>query len=217
MTDAEVETTAEDAPIETDQPVDAPVVDDPAPVADSQEKPAEVDYKAKWEAQRAVNRDLEAKLRDERKRNADLQRQIDEQGKTAEEIAEERKQREAADASLRRANERIVKQAIRLAAKGRLNDPDDALAFIDSTEFDVSDTGDVDDLAIEDAITDLLARKPHLAVAAPAAPKFQPVDQGAAGKDARASQLSREDLKKMTPDQILAANKEGRLKSLTGR
>lgn len=212
MPDAEVETTTDEATIETDTPETPDVLDetDQAPQPDV-EKPAEVDYKAKWEAQRAVSRRLEKELNEAR-------RQIDEQGKTAEEIAEERKQREAADANLRRANERIVRQGIRLAAKGRLSDPDDALAFIATDEFEVTDDGDYDTEAIEDAISDLLSRKPHLAAQASVpAPKFQPVDQGAANKGAHPGQLTRDDLKKMTAEQIMAAQKEGRLSKLTGR
>lgn len=67
------------------------------------------------------------------------------------------------DEALAVANKRIVAAEIRVAAKGILADPEDALAFIDTSSFEVSPDGAVDQDAIAEAISALLAKKPHLA------------------------------------------------------
>lgn len=66
--------------------------------------------------------------------------------------------------ALAEANARIVRAEIKAAAAGKLADPTDAVAFIDASEIDVDDDGNVDEDAIADAIADLLKKKPHLAV-----------------------------------------------------
>lgn len=85
--------------------------------------------------------------------------------KPAEEVALDNARREATEAATNAANVKLAKSALKLAAKGVLADPADALAFIDSSSFDVDDNGDVDSDALNEAIKDLLARKPHLAAA----------------------------------------------------
>lgn len=92
-----------------------------------------------------------------------LKAEIAAKDKPAEEVALEKARREATDAATAAANLKLAKSALRLAAKGVLADPADALAFIDSSGFDVDDNGDVDSDALNEAINDLLARKPHLA------------------------------------------------------
>lgn len=59
--------------------------------------------------------------------------------------------------------ERIIRTEVKAAAKGLIADPNDALAFIDLSQFDVSDDGSVDETDITDAIKDLLEKKPYLA------------------------------------------------------
>jgi hypothetical protein len=86
--------------------------------------------------------------------------------KPAEEVALENARREATETATNAANLKLAKSALKLAAKGVLADPADALAFIDSSSFDVDDNGDVDSDSLNEAIKDLLARKPHLAAAA---------------------------------------------------
>lgn len=211
--DEEVVTTTEDEAIETDTEVveDTSSDTETTTTAAAETTETTVDYKAKWENQRQVNRDLERKLREANQKIADAD-------KTADEIEQERAQREVEQAALAKANDRIVRQEIRLAAKGRLNDPADALDFLKVADFEVGDDGEVDADAIEDALTELLRRKPYLAVAAEETKRFQSgVDQGAKGKDTKPSQLSRDDLKSMSPAQILAAHKEGRLSKISGR
>lgn len=60
-------------------------------------------------------------------------------------------------------NARIVRAEVKAAAAASFADPEDALAFINMSDLDVDDNGDVDPSDIEDALKDLLARKPHLA------------------------------------------------------
>lgn len=136
--------------VETTEPTETPEVE--APETDTQPDP----FREKWEAQRKVNRDLEAKLKA-------AQEQIASLGKTEEEIAQERQQREAVAEALSAANQRFLKAEVRRAATGRLADTEDALAFIDLTQFTIGDNGEVDGDEIAAAIDALVERKPHLA------------------------------------------------------
>jgi hypothetical protein len=72
-------------------------------------------------------------------------------------------QREADAKAIAKANDRIVRAEVKVAATGRLADPADALAFLDLTQFEVDDDGNVDEDEVRDAITNLLKKKPHLA------------------------------------------------------
>lgn len=114
--------------------------------------------------------------------------------------------------ALTAANGRIVRSELRASAKGKLADPNDAHLYIDLTNFDVSDNGEVDSAALDDAIDELLTRKPHLG-AAPAKRFEGTADQGANRVNAP-SQLTALQLQSMTPQEINAARRDGRLKSL---
>ena len=87
--------------------------------------------------------------------------------------------REAATATLAAVNQRILKAEIRAAAGGRLADPEDAVRFLDTDEFAVTEDGEVDQRAVLAAIDRLLKMKPYLAAGAtrPAGD----ADQGARG------------------------------------
>lgn len=94
----------------------------------------------------------------------------------------EKAAREVERAALAKANERILSAELRREATGKLADPNDALAFIDITDFDVNDQGEVDAEAISAAIADLIARKPHLAAQGGDTKQILPdVSQGANG------------------------------------
>lgn len=60
--------------------------------------------------------------------------------------------------------DRYLKAEMRTAAKGVLADPDDAFKFIDLSDFEVSEDGDVDASAISAAVEELIETKPYLAV-----------------------------------------------------
>jgi len=154
--------------------------------------------KSKWHSERARRRELEQQL-------------------SAKDGADEAEQarRQAETAALAKANSRILKAEIRAAAKGRLTDPKDALTFLDLDQFEVGNDGEIDPEELEEAITDLLRTKPYLAAAT--ARRFQGTgDGGAARKAPQPKQLTKQDLKTMTPTQILKARDEGRLSDLLG-
>lgn len=75
-------------------------------------------------------------------------------------------QREADAKATAKANERIIKAEVRASAAGKLSDPVDALKFLDLSKFEVDADGNVDTEQIDDAIADLLEKKPYLAVPA---------------------------------------------------
>ncbi|MBD0838793.1 hypothetical protein [Streptomyces sp. TRM68416] len=154
--------------------------------------------KGKWRTERDKRRELEAKLAE----------------KDGVDDAEQAR-RKAETEAMAKANTRILKAEIRAAAKGRLADPKDALTFLDLDQFEVGEDGEIDPEEIEEAISDLLKDKPYLA--AQSRQRFQGSgDGGAARKASRPKQLSRADLKSMTPEQIDQARIDGRLDDLMG-
>lgn len=84
-------------------------------------------------------------------------------GATESEKAIAKAKAEGATEAAGKANARILKAEVRAVAAGKLNDPADAVAFLDLSEFTVSDDGDVDTSAIAKAIEKLLKQKPYLA------------------------------------------------------
>lgn len=135
--------------------------------------------------------------------------------KPAEEQAIEAARTEARAEANKAANARIVKTELRLAAKGVLADPADAIAFINLDDFTVGDDGEVDSDALTEAINELLERKPHLAAGKPN--RFDGgADQGAKGKAAKLGQLTEADLESMNSAEIDKARRDGRLNKVLG-
>jgi hypothetical protein len=93
-------------------------------------------------------------------------------------------------------------------------DPDDARAMLAARAAEFVDGGKIDTDAIDEALQDLLERKPHLG-ARPEA-RFNGSADGGARKGSKPDQLTRDDLKKMSPDQIVKAKTDGRLANLMG-
>jgi len=93
-------------------------------------------------------------------------------------------------------------------------DPDDARAMLAGRAAEFVDDGKIDTDAIDDALQDLLKRKPHLG--AKPEQRFQGSADGGARKGSKPDQLTRADLKSMTPDQIVKAKADGRLADLIG-
>jgi hypothetical protein len=119
-------------------------------------------------------------------------------------------------AATARANARILRSEIKAAAAGKFADPKDALRFLDLDSFEVDTDGEVDEDEIAEAIDDLLKKKPYLA-AQSGKPRFQGTGDGGSRKgNGRPSQLSREDLKRMSPEAIVKAKAEGRLNEALG-
>jgi ribosomal protein L35 len=161
--------------------------------------------KSKWHTERKRRRDLETEL--EKLRNGANR----DDAPDAETIRQQAEQ-----AATSKANARIVRSEIRAAAAGKLNDPKDALTFLNLDQFEVDENGEVDTDEIADAIDDLLKRKPYLAAAT--AKRFQGTGDGgaAARKPGKPKQLTEADLKTMTAEQIVKAQDEGRLNDLLG-
>jgi len=159
-------------------------------------------------AERALRRTAEREARD-------LKAERENADKEPAEQALDQARREAAAEATSAANKRILRSEVRAIAKGRLADPADALVYLDLDSFEVDDDGEIDSEAIEDAISDLLKKKPYLG--ADTGEKFRGgADQGARGKKEAPSQLSKDDLKKLTPAQIVEADRNGQLNALKG-
>lgn len=123
---------------------------------------------------------------------------------------------EADKAATTRANARIVRSEIRAAAAGKLNDPKDAITFLDLSRFEVDEDGEVDEDEIADAITELLKDKPYLTAAA-TAPRFQGGGDGGARKGSGGPvQFTEAQVKKMTPEEIDEARRKGQLRDYLG-
>jgi len=132
--------------------------------------------------------------------------------KTPEENALADARREGETAATQRANERLVKSELRSAAKGKLSNVADALVFIDVASIEVGEDGEVDQGALDAAIATLLDERPYLGVTEQK--RFQGgADQGS-GKSGAPKQLTRADLAGMSPEAIVAAEKNGQLATL---
>ncbi|GIE35909.1 hypothetical protein Ait01nite_089540 [Actinoplanes italicus] len=154
--------------------------------------------KAKWRAARDELRDLKAK---------DAGKKTDDQDPDT--IREQARAEARAETLRDRALDKVETKAAKLFA-----DPEDARALLAGRVDDFVDDGQIDVDAINEALTELLKKKPHLAAAT--AKRFQGGGDGGARKGSKPDQLTRDDLKKMTPQQIVKAQDEGRLNDLMG-
>jgi hypothetical protein len=111
--------------------------------------------------------------------------------------------------------ERVVDKIEAKAAKA-FADAEDAVAILLRTHDhdDFLDDGKIDVEAIQDALDELLEKKPHLAVQD--GKRFKGNPDGGTRKAARPGQLTRDDLKRMSPKEITKAKAEGRLADLLG-
>lgn len=160
--------------------------------------------KAKWKDADKLAKENAAAL-------AALQAKLD--GKEKEHAAEQAK-REAEQAVLAKANDRIRKSEIKAAAKGVLADPQDAYKFLDLEQFEVDADGNVDEDAIAKALADLVKTKPYLAVQD--GKRFQGAADAGTRNESRPAQLTRADLARMTPQDIEKARIDGRLNDVLG-
>jgi hypothetical protein len=161
---------------------------------------------------------MKAKLRDERTARKALEAQIAAANKKpakdddAPDPAELRKAAQA-EARAEVLNERALDKVEAKAAK-LFADPEDARALLAGRVDEFVDDGKVDVEAIEEALGDLLKKKPHLAAAT--AKRFQGGADGGARKGSGVTQVTEQDLKRMKPEQIVKAREEGRLTELLG-
>jgi DNA-binding transcriptional MerR regulator len=113
------------------------------------------------------------------------------------------------------AKERVVDK-IEAKASRKFADAEDAVAILLRTHDteDFLDDGKVDVEAIQEALDELLEKKPHLAVQD--GKRFKGDPDGGTRKAARPGQLTRDDLKRMSPQEITKAKADGRLADLLG-
>lgn len=180
----------------------------------------ETDWQSKFAAQKKVNQDLEAKLKTayaKADRVDELEKTIAELQGKQDEYEAAQKEKAVQSKALAAANERILKAEIRAAAASKLRDPGDALRYLDLSTLTVGDDGETDTAAIGAQIDELLKARPYLATE-PAPTGVQTVPPSAARDgDHPQSQLTRDDLKRMTPAEINRARADGRLDKLMGR
>lgn len=188
-----------------------PALDDAGDEQDEDEKDPEGADELGDKGKKALDA-MKTKLRTERDRRKAAETERDQLKKPADDKDDPEQIRAEADrAATARANGRIVRSEVKAAAKGRLADAADALVFLDLTQFDVDGDGQVDEDDVEEAITQLLKDKPHLAAAT--AKRFQGSGDGGARKGPGAvKQLGKNDLKTMTAEQIDAAREKGQLR-----
>ena len=113
--------------------------------------------------------------------------------------------------------ERVVDKIEVKAAKA-FADAEDAVAILLRTHDtdDFLDDGKIDVEAIQEALDELLDKKPHLAAAQGDTKRFRGNPDGGTRKAARPGQLTRDDLKRMSPKEITKAKADGRLADLLG-
>lgn len=160
----------------------------------------------------ALQKERQAR-KDAEKQARDLKRQIEDASKSSDEKALDDVRREAAAEATAKANARIVAAEFRVAAAKRVKDPRIAAKLVDLTDVGVDDDGNVDSDDLTAALDALLVEYPDLAPS-----RFEgTADQGGVGKKTSPSQLTRDDLKNMSPDAIIQAEKDGRLDRLKGK
>lgn len=108
-------------------------------------------------------------------------------------------------------NSRVLRSEVRRLAQGKLSDATDALLFLDVSDMKPDAHGDFDSAAITAKLDELLKTRPYLAKQDK---KFEgSADQGSRG-DSTGKQVTRDQLKTMSMEEINKARTEGRLKDL---
>lgn len=187
--------------VDTETVVDEPTVEVDAPV-EGEEALGDPGKKA-LDAMKAERKAAADRARAAEARVAELEAKLS--GREAEYAAEVEKRKTQ--------NEAILRAELKAAAKGKLADPTDAGLFINLSEFEVSENGDVDADALNAAIDDLISRKPHLG-AVPGRRFDGDADTGPKGDGKPAQIRSREELSRLTDEQRIAAYESGALEGL---
>ncbi|MEU7831381.1 hypothetical protein [Nonomuraea sp. NPDC049129] len=133
-------------------------------------------------------------------------------------IRAEAREQAKAEANAEIIRDRVADKIEVLAAK-RAQDPDvvRTLLLASNEIADFLDGGKIDAEAIKEALDELLETKPYLAVAAQSAKRFQGSGDGGARKGPqKPAQLTEDDLRRMSPEQIVKAQAEGRFNDLLG-
>lgn len=185
--------------VDTDR-VDDDAKDDGADSLGDAGKKALDAMKAKWQKERDSRKALADQLAQLTAKKGD---KADDQP-DPEEIRKQAKAEAQAEVLRDRALDKVETKSAKLFA-----DPEDARALLADRVDEFIDDGKVDTDAIQEALEDLLKKKPHLSAAT--ARRFQGSADGGARNGNKPSQLSRSDLKRMSPQQIVKAKAEGLL------
>ena len=163
----------------------------------AQEPP--IDWHDKFLGQKKVNTDLEAKLKaayEKADRVDDLEKQVADWEQRGKEF-------DSAQATIAGLQKQVLQANVTAAATGKLINPSDALKLIDFSDLTADDQGGYDQQAIGEKIDALVTAHPYLAQGgnnAGLAGIIPP--SGVRDGDHQAGQLTRDDLKNMTPKQI---------------
>lgn len=170
-----------------------------------------IDWHDKFLGQKKVNSDLETKL----KAAYEKADRVDELEKQVADWEQRGKEFDSAQATIAGLQKQVLQANVTAAATGKLINPGDALKLIDFSDLTADDQGGYDQKAIGDKIDALVAAHPYLAQGgnnAGLAGIIPP--SGVRDGDHQAGQLTRDDLKNMTPKQIDEARRKGRLNDL---
>jgi len=168
---------------------------------------------------------MKDKLKAEREKRRGLEAQLAELNKPADgdQPDPDAMLRQAEQTAAARYNDRIVRAEVKAAAAGKLADPADAYRFLDLSQFEVDDDGNVDADEVAEAIDDLIKSKPYLAAQGGSTkPRFQgTADSGARKGNARPTQLTEADVKRLSAAgkhaEIVQAQNDGRLDDYLGQ
>ena len=201
------DSTTTDAPVEDVQETSAEAPKPEAPKTDAPEVDAD-DFKEKFEGQRKVNRDLERKFKEASEERDRLKAASE--GKEAE-WETDRKSREQADLKFQ---ERIFASELKAAgAAERVKHPEMLQKIINSTDFPLDDEGNLDSGAITEAVKAAIIQYD---LAVKDGKRFQGTPDAGARKESGPSQITRDQVKKMSPAEISAAFDAGLLTEALG-
>lgn len=152
-----------------------------------------------------------------RKAQETLDRLKAEQEGKQREYEQQQHDRKVEQDALSKANERILKAEIRAAAAAKMADPEDALRFLNLSEFEVDSDGEVDSTKIGAALDGLMQKKPYLAAQGDKK-VWGSADGGARNEHGNGKpQITKDQLSSMSPQEIVAAKEAGQLDHLLGR
>lgn len=164
--------------------------------------------KAERDEARRLLREAQAGSQTQQTQNTDTsdrngRKDDDNKGKSAEDVENE---------IIARLTAQALRSSVREVAGSKLADPNDALVLGNWTDMTPNEFGEFDRSAITQRIDDLIKAKPYLARNEK---KFEgSADSGNRGDNTIQGQVSREQLKSMTPAEINKARNEGRLRDV---
>lgn len=162
------------------------------------------EMKEKWKAARERAKVAEDKLAAAAKPADSAEKPPD-----LEELRKQARDEATAEALNDRVLDKIEAKAARL-----FKDPEDAVLRLGKSVGEFIDDGKIDLSAIDDALGELLKKRPDFGIAQGETRRFQGGADGGARGSAGKPQVTEAELKTMTPDQIVKAQNEGRLTKL---